>query len=599
VVARHRRSLVLATVISFALLASVTASAGRATTKASAISIPAFTNSQLMAAPGNDWLTENGNDLSWRYDALSQINGSNGGSLKLAWSTTFATPTPPAGVTEQQEAGEGGNSIAYDGTVFADDPWARIEAINGQTGAILWQFDPLTGNGGRGAVSIGDGLVFTGSRGTVFGIDAKTGAQEWATQVVDPTSGSAVNQAPIYYDGMIIDGVNGGDGGGPVFIFALDAKTGKVLWHYNTIPSSPSAEGWNTWPAKRSFFGGGGTWDPVTVDPSSGLVYIGVANAIPFTGLLSGPGKELNTESVLALNAKTGKFKWVYQEIHHDIWDYDAMQTPIVANVTIGGKTVRVVNHTNKDAYNFVLNAATGVPVVGVTETPVPQDPAQHTYATQPIPNTETPGSPNEIIPHVPVNAADWSGIAPDGKPYIVAKVPYTPYDNNAYTVVAPTFLGGVEWPENSYSPSTGLVYMCTNITEFAYSSPPPSDIHVIGGSLGLLSILTSYSPTFVPTSQIVALNPANNTVAWRVQSKGANCDSQMLSTGGGVVLQSRVDGSIVAYNDKTGAQEWVLQTGSSSIPRFAVYGAGGKEYLVASGTTAQGGVTLNAFTTP
>jgi len=586
---RLGRFVLFATLISVALLASVTASGSRS--RAAAISIPAFTDAQLMAPSGNDWIASMGNNLSWRYSSLSQINASNGGNLKLAWSTNFDPPKPGPKIISKGQAG--GNPIVYQGTIFHEDAWGRTVAVDGANGNIIWTFDPETGGGGKGVLGMGAGMIYTAHRGSIYAIDAKTGTQVWATQVLDPNGGNSINSAPIYYKGLVIDGSTGGDSGGVCITFALDAKTGKVKWYYNNIPSSPKQVGWDTWPAKRSFFGGGAIWDPVTVDPKTGLVFAGISNALPFTGFLSGKGKEIPTESVLALRATTGEFAWVFQEIHHDIWDYDSMQTPIVADIKVGGKTVRMVNHTNKNAYNFVLRADSGKPIVGVVETPVPQLASQHTWPTQPIPKGD------DIIPHVPTRPEAWKGLAPDGNAYIFATVPYTPYDDKAFTVVAPTYLGGVEWQENAFSPKTGYVYMCANVSEFAYSSPPVSELHWIGGSNGLLGIRTSSSAAAPNISRVVAVNPTTNKVVWRHDDAGQTCSSQVLVTGSGLVMISRPNGSIQAYNDKTGDLVWTLPTTSSTIPRFSIYGIRGKEYLIATSTTpgADGLVTLNAFT--
>ncbi len=192
--------------------------------------------------------------------------------------------------------------------------------------------------------------------------------------------------SPKYYKGLVVLGTSGGDSGAVCIMVALNAKTGKVVWHYSSIPSTPKSYGWKTWPAQRWYFGGGAIWDPPSIDPKNNLVYYGTGQALPFNGLLNGPGAEYGTDGVYALNVMTGKFVWWFQEVHHDIWDYDSMQTPIVETVKQNGKSIDVVDHINKDAYNYVLNADTGKPVVGVVETPVPQDPLNHTYPTQPIP---------------------------------------------------------------------------------------------------------------------------------------------------------------------------------------------------------------------
>ncbi|HZQ04281.1 MAG TPA: PQQ-binding-like beta-propeller repeat protein, partial [Gaiellaceae bacterium] len=457
-------------VVSFVLLTALGAS-GSGSKNAAAI--PDFTPAQLAAPAGANWPLENGNLQSWRYSTLTQINASNGGSLKLAWDTHLANPT-----STEQLVGGNANPIVYNGTMYVQDGWTRITALDAATGKTLWQFDPqvglnVPGNGtDMRSVGMGNGMVFTGAYGTVYAINAQTGAQAWATQVVNPVGGGGIDTSPAYYKGELLVGTTGGDWGGACEMVALNAKTGKVLWHYSSIPSNPSAYGWNTWPANRWYYGGGAIWDMAAVDPTLNLVYFGTGNPLPFNGLINGPGAEYGTDSVYAINATTGKFAWWFQEVHHDLWDYDGMMTPIVETITKDGKKVDVVDHINKDAYNYVLNADTGKPVIPVVETPVPQEPLAHTYPTQPIPVGD------ELVPHVVPDPQDYQGlIAPDGKPYVIGTVPFTPYTDQQYVVNAPTAGGGVEWPEGAWDPNKGLQIVCANVQSAGFESPPRQDI--------------------------------------------------------------------------------------------------------------------------
>src|SRR5262249_44243721 len=216
----------------------------------SSAAIPAFTAAQLSAPAGANWILQNGNLQSHRYSSLTQINGSNGGSLKLAWATPLANPA-----TAQQKAARHANPIAYNGRMYVQDAWTRITALDAGSGKTLWQFDPqiglnVPGNGNNmRSLGMGDGMIFTGAYGVVYALNAETGAQVWATQVVNPAGGGGIDVSPVYYKGLVLIGTTGGDWGGSCMMVGLDAKTGTVKWHYSMIPSNPQAAGWNTWPS--------------------------------------------------------------------------------------------------------------------------------------------------------------------------------------------------------------------------------------------------------------------------------------------------------------------------------------------------------------
>src|SRR5579862_9494916 len=252
------------TVVSLVLLVAGGATASGSKTAAA---IPAFTPAQLSAQAGANWILENGNIESNRYSSLSQINGSNGSSLSLAWTTHLPDPATP----EQHTAGKA-NPIIYNGVMYVQDTYGRITALDATSGKILWQFDPSVGlnvplGGSANSIGMGDGMIFTGIYGTVYALNAQTGAQVWANQIVDPVGGGGIDVSPVYYKGEVILGTTGGDAGGSCVEVALDAKTGRVVWHYSNIPSNPSAYGWNTWPADRYYYGGGAVWDMPAVDP--------------------------------------------------------------------------------------------------------------------------------------------------------------------------------------------------------------------------------------------------------------------------------------------------------------------------------------------
>ncbi len=609
--------LVLGTAVSFVLFTAVSASGSGAK---SAAAVPDFTPAELAAPAGTNWISENGNLQGWRYSTASQVNGSNGGSLKLAWTTHLANPTSPEKIAQGNA-----NPIVYNGTMYVQDAWTRITALDAASGKTLWQFDPAVGlntpgGGDMRSIGMGNGMIFTGMYGTVYAINAQTGAQVWATQVVNPVGGGNIDVSPLYYKGLVVIGTTGGDSGGACIMVALDAKTGKVKWHYSSIPSNPKAYGWNSWPATRYYYGGGAIWDMPSISPKLDLAYFGTGQPLPFNGLINGPGAELGTDGVYAIHVLTGKFAWFFQEVHHDIWDYDSMQTPIVETITKDGKQMDVVDHINKDAYNYVLDAATGKPVIQVVETPVPQDPRDHTYPTQPIPVGD------ELVPHVLPDPQDYQGvIAPDGKPYVVTSTPFPTYTDQQYVVVTPGVLGGVEWPDPAWDPNRRIEVVCANVQSQGFESPPAVDQHPVisgQGPAAIYQLRFTAPPQALSIARLVAFDPSTNKIVWKHDElstggigagHATGCASPVTITSNGLALIGRIVatpqypngvGMIQAFDMGSGNLLWqvpVLVNGQAvaTVPRITPYMVNGKEYIVSFTHFSTAGADISAYTLP
>ena len=215
----------------------------------------------------------------------------------------------------------------------------------------------------------------------------------WKTQIEDWHNGYTITAAPLYYDGLIYTGVSGGDRGIRGRLTALDAQTGQIVWRFWTIPN-PGDFGSDTWPSPNDSdpdkaavaqHGGAGIWKTPTVDPDLGLIYFSTGNAGPDYDGSVRPGDNLFTSSILALDAKSGQYKWHFQEVHHDIWDYDTPSPTILFNVTVNGQPRKAVAQAGKTGFVYILDRTNGQPLVGIQEKPVPQEPLQATAATQPI----------------------------------------------------------------------------------------------------------------------------------------------------------------------------------------------------------------------
>ena len=175
-------------------------------------------------------------------------------------------------------------------------------------------------------------------------------------------------------------------------------------------------------------------------------MYIAVGNPIPYSGVIRGPGKELFTDSIIALSLKTGKLRWYFQTTHHDLWDYDATNPTVLYD--LNGK--KVIAQAGKTGWVYILNRANGKPIFGIPERKVEQLASVHTSPTQPIPVNA------KFSKQCATKSAYAGKKAPDGDPYKVGCI-YTPYDDKQFVAFAPSALGGANWPPSAYSPKTGL----------------------------------------------------------------------------------------------------------------------------------------------
>lgn len=543
--------------------------------------IPAFSTSQLTAAPSSDWLTSKGDIWNRNFSSLDQINQSNVKNLKLAWHTRVVVPGAKAnfaGVSDEAEP------VEYGGTLFMPDSKGDVFAYDAATGERLWYYKPTYPKGfapglptSRG-IAIGDGKVYMAQTdASVVGLDQATGRVTWKTQIGAWKSGYFFTAPPTYVNGTLYIGTSGGDFGAASKVVALDASTGKVKWSFNLIPRGKQF-GAKTW-AKGDYNGGGAVWEPLTVDPSAGLVYVGVGNPIPYNGIARGYGNDLFTESVVALNTSTGKMKWYFQEVRHDIWDYDTAANPLVLfDLNIKGQMRHVIASMGKTGWVYELDRITGKPVLGMREVKVPQSKQMHTAKTQPLPV----GQPfaEQCAPKA---WAKWK--APDGKKVTVGCI-FQPYDTTHYTAIAPTALGGADWPPSSYSPKTGYMYVCSKDSSEAWKALPitkSTKLQPLGNFFQIDGLFSPPgSPGRTPLGKVVAMNMRSNTRAWTFPfTPGDMCYSGVMSTQGGLVFVGRNNGSLQALSDTTGKVLWTSPKYPQSIAAPAMtYSLNGKQYV-------------------
>jgi glucose dehydrogenase len=311
------------------------------------------------------WPAVNGAD-NQRYSPLKQINTANVAKLGAASIITGIAPATTGRTTP----------VIQDGMMFM--PSLRyVYGVDIATGKVAWRYDP-GGSPSRGGVAVGGGMVFigVGSPGDagLAALDEKTGALLWKSPL-SPATGEPTGNAsgaPLYADGVVSIGTNA-DFGYRGQIIAFDAKSGKEAWRFYVVPS-PGQPGSETWPKDNTAWqhGGGAIWLDGVYDAKLGLQFYSTGNAVPQYGGEYRPGDNLYTDSLVALDNKTGQLRWYYQIVHHDIWEADIAEAPVLFDAKVDGKARKGIAAMRTDGHLFMVDRATGKPLGKIEERPVP-----------------------------------------------------------------------------------------------------------------------------------------------------------------------------------------------------------------------------------
>jgi quinohemoprotein ethanol dehydrogenase len=255
---------------------------------------------------------------------------------------------------------------------------------------------------------------------------------------------------------MIFTGISGGDRGVRGKLTALDAKTGQELWHWWTIPA-PGEFGGDTWPddANAYLHGGATIWNTPAIDPDLGLLYFSTGNAGPDFLASGRPGDNLFSASIVALDYRTGQYKWHFQQVHHDIWDYDAPSPVVLFDTTLNGQPRKGIAEVGKTGWVYILDRTNGQPLVGIEERSVPQDSRQATAATQPYPAGDA------VVAQCAEPLVGWPAVGCIFTPFFDLPV-----------IVRPGSGGGVNWAPMSFNPQTGLLYVTASNSPSAFLRP-------------------------------------------------------------------------------------------------------------------------------
>jgi alcohol dehydrogenase (cytochrome c) len=553
-------------------------------------------SAQRAPAPASaDWPLHNLDLFGSRYSTLDQINRTNVKTLTPRWLFQYGIID---GVSNQT------TPVIVNGVSYLTDPRGGVYAVSAADGHLLWSFDVtnLIGGGRREGyifrnrgVCYANGVIYTAAGSFLFALDAKTGkpiptfgVNGKASVILDilkqryPDVETAIGMgywftaAPQYHNGVVYVGSTRSESRIPGgHVIAVDGKTGKVIWHFNTIPQDEKDQGWEiagpTWVG--GLRNGGGIWETMSIDPELGLLYAAVAN--PFGDRTKRIGMNLFTDSLIALTLDTGKLKWYFQQVHHDVWDFDSGNQPILFDMQVRGQRVKALAEASKNGFLYILNRETGQPVHPIVETPVPTEtarPGEQAWPTQPIPHTAAGKMMAPVSPVFPV----------DVPPERLAKyklVPMFTQPGFPDQIRAPGTEGGANYGPLSYSPQTGYLYV--------NAIDQPSNI-----GRPARGYLSAYDPT-------------TGELAWQKSFEGWGQAGTVVTAGGLVFAGSgsNTAGYFFAYDAKNGDLLWKFNTGTGVFSSPSVYMVNGEQFItVGSGggdRGRRGGDLILSFALP
>jgi PQQ-dependent dehydrogenase (methanol/ethanol family) len=520
---------------------------------------------------GDDWIRYGFTPAETRYSPLREIDDGNVDRLGLAWSFDVG---PGGG---NQEA----TLLERNGTLYAITNWSVVFAVDALTGKEKWRWDPevnreavrpkiCCGVVNRGLALYEDLVIAPIIDGRLQGINAETGKVVWEARVGFPQEWATITMAPRIAGDNVVIGVSGGDRPMRGYFDAYNARTGHRAWRFYTVPGNP-ADGFEndamraaaqTWGGNWWQYGGGGAvWDAAAYDPETNLVFVGTGNAEPWTQIHRGATglDNLYACTILAVDATTGEYRWHYQVVPNDNWDYDSVQQLMLVDLMMDGSERKAIMQASKNGFYYVLDRVTGA-----------------------------------FLSAVPFARVTWaSGVDQEtGRPVVH---PQSFYGTDPVTL-SPNPGGAHNWSPMSYNPSTGLVYIPTTtsssytfaaVEEFvpvpgqttgtARPAPPPKDpgLPAIGPEP-----IEIEGATRGRTGALVAWDPVNQEMRWR-RPGGGGIGGGTVSTAGNLVLQVINDGRLLAYTADTGEKLLEIETnlGGGMGPPIT-YLVNGRQYV-------------------
>jgi len=424
-----------------------------------------------------DWKTTGGDDGNSRYSTLDQINRGNVGSLRVAW--TYHTGDSLTPYSQIQST-----PIVVDGVLYTTTPGLAVIALRADSGRQIWRFDPFTNreretHANRGVVywAFGaDRRIFFSAGRRLYALNATNGQpiptfgdSGWVDLAAglsrDIGDAYIVATSPgVVFEDLLVQGTRVGEeaGSAPGDIRAYDVRTGEIRWTFHTIPH-PGELGYDTWPPDAwKTAGGANSWPGMSVDIPRGIVYVPTGSATPDFYGGDRIGQNLFANTLLALDARTGRRIWHFQTVHHDLWDRDLPAAPNLLTVTRDGKRIDAVAQISKSGYVFLFDRTTGTPLFRIDERPVPASDlvGERAWPTQPIPRAPNPFVSQWMFESDVTNLSPSTHAAALQRFNALRRESLFAPPSVEGTLLLPGFDGGGEWGGAAVDPETDMIYV-------------------------------------------------------------------------------------------------------------------------------------------
>jgi len=497
---------------------------------------------QLLSRPSaTDWLSYNGDYTGRRYSALREVHAGNVAQLRAQW-VFHASSSSNLEVTP----------VVVDGIMFvtaANDAFA----LDAQTGRTLWHYsrpvtegliDDASQHHNRGVGIWRSRIYMETDNAHLLCLDARSGHLLWDVAYTDGNPNYGATSAPLVVQNKVIVGTSGGDDGVRGFVAAYDAETGREAWRFWTIPA-PGEFGSSSWPGESYKLGGGTTWMPGTFDPELNTIFWGTSNPAPDFDGAPRPGDDLYTDCLLALDPDTGKLKWYFQFTPHDLFDYDATQTPVLVDATFRGRPRKLIIEANRNGFLYLLDRTNG------------QFLSAMRFAEK----------------------LNWAtGIDEKGRPIRTEIKP-----SAEGTRVCPGMVGATNWHAPSYNPETSLFYFmalesCSVLVLKPQAFKPRETYYSTGAR---------HSEGDYNQKILLAYSVDGDKPAWRyVQTGRGHSAGGTMTTAGGLVFFGDDAESFEAVDAQTGKPLWHFHTGQNIAASPMSYAINSKQYVaIAAGS--------------